>query len=446
MEASAFTPEQQRMLEDFVDVRGGGLLVLGGPRSFSEGGWAGTPLADALPVVLDRGSRGPQYPPAELVVKPDADGRDASVDADHRTGEADAAAKWRDLPPLTSLNPLRETKPGANVLLTGADERGREQVVLAAQRYGRGKTLALPVQDTWLWRMHARMDVKDPTFHNFWQRLARWLVDGVPDRVLVTPTPARVQKGEPVTLTAEVLDPEYKGINDGRITRAVTSPSGKIEDVPMEWTVEHDGEYRARFTPAEDGLYKLSVGGTTARRRGRRPRHGVAARGAERREYFDAAMRAPLLRAPGGRNRRPLLPREGRVAAARRDHVQRQGHHGGRRARTVGHADHAAAAAGFDGRRVAVSPPARVGVNGGSMQRGRLILVVGTAILCRRWWPAPPRPSRSGRARGAPSAAVLLRQRPLRRQVRVRPHELSRGAAAAARPGRTTTRSARSTS
>ena len=53
-----FTPEQQRMLEDFVDVRGGGLLVLGGARSFAEGGWAGTPLADALPVVLEPASRG----------------------------------------------------------------------------------------------------------------------------------------------------------------------------------------------------------------------------------------------------------------------------------------------------------------------------------------------------------------------------------------------------
>src|SRR4030095_15416655 len=70
IEASAFTPEQQRMLEDFVDVRGGGLLALGGPRSFSEGGWAGTPLSEALPVALERGSRGPQSPPSELVVKP----------------------------------------------------------------------------------------------------------------------------------------------------------------------------------------------------------------------------------------------------------------------------------------------------------------------------------------------------------------------------------------
>jgi uncharacterized membrane protein len=294
VEASAFTPEQQRMLEDFVDIRGGGLLALGGPRSFSEGGWAGTPLGDALPVVLDRGSRGPQYPPAELLVKPTRTG--VSHPSTQITDQADAALdKWRDLPTVTSLNPLREAKPGANVLLTGVDERGREQIVMAAQRYGRGKTIVLTPQDTWLWRMHQKMDVKDPTFHNFWQRLVRWLVDGVPDRVSITPTPARVQKGEPVSLSAEVLDKEYKGVNDGRITVQVTSPSGKTEDVPMEWTVEHDGEYRARFTPAEDGLYKVSVGGLTGK--GEDVGRGTATVrvAPSDNEYFDAAMRAPLL-------------------------------------------------------------------------------------------------------------------------------------------------------
>jgi uncharacterized membrane protein len=294
VEASAFTPEQQRMLEDFVDIRGGGLLALGGPRSFSEGGWAGTPLGDALPVVLDRGSRGPQYPPAELLVKPTRTG--VSHPSTQITDQADAALdKWRDLPTVTSLNPLREAKPGANVLLTGVDERGREQIVMAAQRYGRGKTIVLTPQDTWLWRMHQKMDVKDPTFHNFWQRLVRWLVDGVPDRVSITPTPARVQKGEPVSLSAEVLDKEYKGVNDGRITAQMTSPSGKTEDVPMEWTVEHDGEYRARFTPAEDGLYKVSVGGLTGK--GEDVGRGTATVrvAPSDNEYFDAAMRAPLL-------------------------------------------------------------------------------------------------------------------------------------------------------
>ena len=42
------------MIAEFVDRRGGGLLTLGGPRAFGEGGYAGTAVADALPVVLDR--------------------------------------------------------------------------------------------------------------------------------------------------------------------------------------------------------------------------------------------------------------------------------------------------------------------------------------------------------------------------------------------------------
>ena len=60
-------------------------------------------------------------------------------------------------------------------------------------------------------------------------------------------------------------------------------------------------------------------------------------------------------------------------------------------------------------------------------------------------WPAPRRRARSGRFGGA-LRAVLQRQRAVRRQVRVRAHELSVDGAAAARRGRTTSRAARSTS
>ena len=41
VEAASFSPDQLRMLADFVSKRGGGLLMLGGRRSFAEGGWAG---------------------------------------------------------------------------------------------------------------------------------------------------------------------------------------------------------------------------------------------------------------------------------------------------------------------------------------------------------------------------------------------------------------------
>src|SRR3989441_11132643 len=52
VEAASFTPDQLRMIQDFVGKRGGGLLMLGGRRSFEEGGWGGTPVGEVLPVVL----------------------------------------------------------------------------------------------------------------------------------------------------------------------------------------------------------------------------------------------------------------------------------------------------------------------------------------------------------------------------------------------------------
>ena len=57
VEAGAFTGDQLQMIADFVDRRGGSLLMLGGARAFGEGGYGGTPVADALPLVIDPATR-----------------------------------------------------------------------------------------------------------------------------------------------------------------------------------------------------------------------------------------------------------------------------------------------------------------------------------------------------------------------------------------------------
>jgi hypothetical protein len=91
------------MLEEFVDVRGGGLLALGGLRSFAEGGWVGTPLSNALPISLDGSARQPILPPLELVVKPTRQGQAHAATQIAETDEA-TQAKWKDLPPLYAVN------------------------------------------------------------------------------------------------------------------------------------------------------------------------------------------------------------------------------------------------------------------------------------------------------------------------------------------------------
>ena len=291
VEAASFTPEQLRMLADFVSKRGGGLLMLGGRRAFAEGGWGGTPVGEVLPVVIEQSNE--KYF-SEISAKPTRAG--VSFPVTQVAGDERASnAKWNDLPPVSMVNSVRESKPGATVLLTGVDNRKQDQIVLAYQRYGRGKAIALPIQDSWLWKMDAKIAVTDTTHAMFWRRLVRWLVDGVPEQVNVTTTTDRVEPGEAVKLSAEVLDPAYIEVNDSRVLARITSPTGKTTEVPVEWTVTRDGDYRASFVPDESGIYDVQVSAERDQKQlGKASMHVRVSAGDA--EYFDAAMRAPLMK------------------------------------------------------------------------------------------------------------------------------------------------------
>ena len=292
VEAASFTPEQLRMIADFVNKRGGGLLMLGGRRSFAEGGWGGTPVGEVLPVVI--GAANPKYLATDIAVHPTRAGGTFAVTQIADT-ESASATKWDAMPVLSAVNQIREAKPGATVLLNGVDKTRQDHIVLAYQRYGRGKAIAMPVQDVWAWRMDAKVAVTDTTHAMFWRRIIRWLVDGVPEQVNVSTTADRVEPGEAIKLSAEVLDSAYVEVNDSRVVARVTSPSGKTTEVPVEWTVTKDGDYRATFTPDESGIYDIKV--TAARDQkdlGTAAMHVRVSAGDA--EYFDAGMRAPLLK------------------------------------------------------------------------------------------------------------------------------------------------------
>ena len=305
IEASFFTVEQLRMLADFVSERGGGLLVLGGRRALGEGGFAGTPLADALPIELDAlgTGRDDRYF-VELSVAPSAAGAGHAV-TQIGGSEKESAARWATMPPLSAVNRVGRVKPGATVLLNGATTAGTDrQPVLAYQRFGRGKSVAFPVQDSWMWQMHADIPVEDMTHETFWRQMLRWLVNGVPGRVSVVASAEHVAPGETAALRAEVADAMFRMANDAETGMVVTSPSGARTELVMDRVAARDGEYASRFVPDEPGVHEIRA---TARR-GAETIAGdpVFVRVAEPLdEYFDAAMRPAVLeriaRETGGR-------------------------------------------------------------------------------------------------------------------------------------------------
>jgi len=295
VEAAAFSADQLQMIADFVDRRGGGLLMLGGARSFGEGGYGGTPVADALPLVIDPRTRaGEPNTFARLKVLPTRAGQAHAVTQIAGSEEA-SAARWPELPQVTTINAPLAIKPGATVLLNGTDERQRAVPALVWQPYGRGKGIAFLPQDSWEWQMHASIPLEDQTHENFWRQMLRWLVADVPAPVEATTTTDRVEPGEAVTIESSVVDPSWVDLNDAHVVARVTRPGGTTLDVPLQWTGERDGQYRGTFVSTVPGAYEIAVDADRAGKPIGTNTTYVRA-GAGDSEYFDPTMHETPLR------------------------------------------------------------------------------------------------------------------------------------------------------
>ena len=293
VEASFFTVDQLRMLADFVGVRGGGLLALGGRRALAEGGFAGTPLADALPVELGPPA-GSDSGATEITVTPTAAGvlHPATQLA---PDDSATAALWRQMPPLTTVNEVGRAKPGATVLLEGrADGDRRPRPTLTFQRYGRGKAIVFAVQDSWLWQMHQLVPVEDQRHETFWRQLLRWQVSDVPSRVdVVAMGEGAVNEGIPLRVV--VSDSAYARFNGASVSAEVISPGGESTRLPFEWATDRDGEYTAMMVPGVNGVHTVKVTAAVGRDT-IRSSVGYVRVADPTAEFFGAEMRPSVLR------------------------------------------------------------------------------------------------------------------------------------------------------
>ncbi|MEJ7607173.1 MAG: glutamine amidotransferase [Bryobacteraceae bacterium] len=189
LEANYFTTTQQELLRQFVDRRGGGILFLGGRGGLTDGGWAQSAMADLLPVLLPNRKDGFRRDPANVELT--AAGRDSLLcrleDNPDRNVE-----RWKKLPYLQGYQDVGSPKPGA-VVLAEIMANGRRFPLLAAQNFGRGRTVVFATSGSWRWQM--TQPVEDLSHEVFWQQLLRWVVSGTNGRVILS-TPRSVYSDE----------------------------------------------------------------------------------------------------------------------------------------------------------------------------------------------------------------------------------------------------------
>ncbi len=259
LEAAELSTKQQLALRDFVNVRGGSLLMLGGRNGLADGGWGRSVVAAALPVVLDARLSAQTFARRRAQVLPTVSGyRTPWLQLGGSAQENRTA--WQGLPEVADVQLLGSVKPGAVVLLEQTDPSGsasESQALLVAQRYGKGQSLVLGTSGSWRWQMS--LDSTDQRHELFWTQLANHLVANVLSRL-------RVESDEPVYRDVSNAElslfahlPDYTPLQQSSLNTSLTLPDGSTRSVEFAADLQQAGRYTADVEMPMDGPYMISA-------------------------------------------------------------------------------------------------------------------------------------------------------------------------------------------
>ncbi|MFM7057677.1 MAG: hypothetical protein ACKO2P_12230 [Planctomycetota bacterium] len=250
LEPSLLSAVEQRWLRDFVELRGGGLIVMDGQRrtlpdfpqetlgEMMPVSWSGSPAVAAAALRLtDRGATEPM-----LKVEPQ--------DEQNR-------AFWSRLPAPQAVIPVLAL-PGSEVLLE-AEVPGTSLPVLVTRRSGAGQVLYFATDETWRWRYKAA----DLWHQRIWNQLARSVMarsfSVSSEYLAVDSGSVCYREGQAVDIRIRLQDangrPAVETTADALIWR-----DGRVAATVSLKPDEHvPGIYRGRVTGLTRGEYEVSV-------------------------------------------------------------------------------------------------------------------------------------------------------------------------------------------
>jgi len=261
-EASNLSADQHRLLKDFVDLRGGSVLLLAGTSGLAAGGWNETALAQTLPTRLP--DRQQTAKPLQKAVRPVPTlyGEEFSITRFDQEPKRNLDY-WRTLPELADSQNLGPIRPGAIVLLEVPQDRSSSPL-LVWQRYGRGATYLLGTASTLRWRMRAAPE--DQRHGTFWRQFAHALADHTPGRVTINSTRTVYDDERRVLLEAEVRNERFETLSNANVEVLIAPERDNSYTVRMLPSGNDDGRYVASIDAPATGLYRIDLTASDAGR------------------------------------------------------------------------------------------------------------------------------------------------------------------------------------
>ena len=279
--AELLTPEVVTEIKHCVSERGALLVVSDGPRAMPHG-IANADFQEMLPIrygVLPDGCW--QTPEPRSHMELTAAGKAHPV-MQQSTSMSENEAIWNEMANITWRFPVRDVKPGAEVLayaqsvdvvrneLAGLDvahaaarldaetrKRARDSLIVV-QNYGRGKVVVLNFDQTW----RLRDPVGDKAHHRFWSQVVRW---GVGEKLRAGKEGLRLGTDELVytpqhapRILARVTDEKFSGISDANLEAVVRCGGKEITRVKPTYREGSQGMYEVAIPSLQEpGRYDV---------------------------------------------------------------------------------------------------------------------------------------------------------------------------------------------
>lgn len=236
----------------FVE-RGGGLLLLAGPRH-NPRALIGTALEPLLPVVIGREGPPPSASFRPVPPDPQRPTAVAMLDADAARNQA----LWESSTPLQWFLPVERLRPGATAWLVheSLGNTYGPYVIAASVFAPEGWVGWIGTDETWRWRFPEGETYLERFWRATLRQVAATRLRGEHGRARLDLDPATVEIGGFVQIEARLLDEAYQPYAADEVLAQI---EGRDEPLPLLAEAQRPGIFRGRLRATVPGSFQIAL-------------------------------------------------------------------------------------------------------------------------------------------------------------------------------------------
>lgn len=258
LEHTFLTMDQQQLIRQFVAVRGGALLALGGQESMRGAEFRDSVLGQILPLYGDAQPIESQVPtlfqesPESLRFQLT---REGWLQPSMRLAETEAAERKRleTMPEFQVFNQTSRLKPGASIWIEGEERQGKRVPLYISQRFGRGKTAAFMLGDFWRWGLKYEGEDRSPVYQA-WRQMVRAAIADVPKPIAID---SSISEENPrlARIVVHVAGPDFQTVDNAQVHVAFKYPDGHSVVAEAQPSSQTAGDYETELVMSDSGVY-----------------------------------------------------------------------------------------------------------------------------------------------------------------------------------------------